>query len=559
MWRRLCQVCQSPRFTWTAPLQLNMQTPNYYHQQQTAGLDGIILQKAERAAETATSASNRRADVIGAADVVAAAKLPQSSGHLALRMMSVAFAYWFVIANSILLIAAIWACIASASASITAPADNEPFRQLFLGFVLPAVAFEATFFSFTLTNAFMPCLQAHTGLLYGVKYFAMANSAGPFDQGYAGPIGRRRCDQPFHAGLTHARPVQLRTADGQRLGAWHVLPAGRVALAAAAATATQPDGSAGRDVDSVYDESLAAANDERQLGGCDFSRSGACAVIYLHGVGETRTKWVTTEHAKLISAQLGLHTLIFDYRGFGDSSGAPSGLQAGFDTDCAAAISWFIERGVPASRIILWGHSLGTGVAVKVASDLQAGAPPRPLRALVLEAPYTSLMDACRTFPSGVLIRALPFGDWFIRRCEPANSELDACTEGSLDLFSLTHQSCLHLSSYSRWCIYSLCHADFYFDYQLLGMLPAISTPTLIFHGTADALIPFQHSAALAAAVTAQACAGSRFHFVVLPGCGHLHTIFHPKTLGALANFFHSLSVSPEGQATVGETEAAWP
>ena len=31
--------------------------------------------------------------------------------------------------------------------------------------------------------------------------------------------------------------------------------------------------------------------------------------------GETLTKWVSTEHAKLISSQLQLHTLVLDYRG----------------------------------------------------------------------------------------------------------------------------------------------------------------------------------------------------------------------------------------------------
>eukprot|EP00966_Prymnesium_polylepis_P017701 407681-Prymnesium_polylepis.1 len=78
-------------------------------------------------------------------------------------------------------------------------------------------------------------------------------------------------------------------------------------------------------------------------------------------MGETRCKWVSTEHAKFISAALGMHVLMLDYRGFADSSGAPT--EAGLYADAEAALAWLVERGVPPARVVLWGHSLGTGVA----------------------------------------------------------------------------------------------------------------------------------------------------------------------------------------------------
>ena len=43
--------------------------------------------------------------------------------------------------------------------------------------------------------------------------------------------------------------------------------------------------------------------------------AGVTAAIYFHGMGETRSKWVSVEHCKFISSLLGMHVLIFDYRG----------------------------------------------------------------------------------------------------------------------------------------------------------------------------------------------------------------------------------------------------
>ena len=83
-------------------------------------------------------------------------------------------------------------------------------------------------------------------------------------------------------------------------------------------------------------------------------------------------------------------------------------------------------------------------------------------------------------------------------------------------------------------------------------MLPTLKTPTLVFHGVSDVLVPFQHTVCLARAVAAEGRAGSSFTFVPLHGCGHLHSIFQKPALGALAMFLQRVARARDGGSTVG-------
>ena len=270
---------------------------------------------------------------------------------------------------------------------------------------------------------------------------------------------------------------------GIKLGAWHVLPAGDVALDASARIA---DGSS---TDATFDALLnAAANASEE------PASGPVAAIYLHGSGERRGESGTAvERAKLLSSHLGLHVLLIDYRGFGDSDGYPD--EEGLNADAAAALTWLTDRGVKPQDVIVWGHSLGTGPAVQLASSQEVR--DQPLRGLILEAPYTSMVDAATTLPPNFLIRTLPFGTFIIRR---------------------------------------------YFYYQWANLLlpPTFETPALVFHGTADCTIPFVHTVTLARAclaASAQSGVPPTASFVPLIGCNHLDNVFHPMLLASLATF----------------------
>lgn len=82
---------------------------------------------------------------------------------------------------------------------------------------------------------------------------------------------------------------------------------------------------------------------------------------------------------------LGLNTLIIDYRGYGKSAGSPS--EQGTHLDAQAAWIYLTQqRGTEASDIILFGRSLGAAVAARLASEVQP-------RALIVESAFTSVPD----------------------------------------------------------------------------------------------------------------------------------------------------------------------
>jgi uncharacterized protein len=90
-------------------------------------------------------------------------------------------------------------------------------------------------------------------------------------------------------------------------------------------------------------------------------------------------------------AAAGSSVLLLDYRGYGKSEGSPS--ESGLYRDADAAYSWLLAKGHAESAIVIHGESLGTAVAVDLASRKRC-------RALVLEAPFSSARDvAGSVFP----------------------------------------------------------------------------------------------------------------------------------------------------------------
>lgn len=83
--------------------------------------------------------------------------------------------------------------------------------------------------------------------------------------------------------------------------------------------------------------------------------------------------------------QMGWNAFIFDYRGYGLSTGRPS--EAGTHRDARAAWRYLTdERGVPPGKIVLFGRSLGGAVAARLATEVE------PM-ALILESTFTSVPD----------------------------------------------------------------------------------------------------------------------------------------------------------------------
>ena len=107
-------------------------------------------------------------------------------------------------------------------------------------------------------------------------------------------------------------------------------------------------------------------------------------LLVCHGNGGNLADGGRPEHYAGLRA-LGLDVLAFDYRGYGESGGRPS--EAGLYRDADAAYRYLRDvLGVPPERIVLFGHSLGSAVAVELATRV-------PAAGLVLEGALSSVPD----------------------------------------------------------------------------------------------------------------------------------------------------------------------
>lgn len=83
----------------------------------------------------------------------------------------------------------------------------------------------------------------------------------------------------------------------------------------------------------------------------------------------------------------GFGVLLLEYRGYGGNKGKPS--EEGLYTDARAAMHFLKQEEISSQHIVIYGESLGTGVAVKMAEEF-------PACALVLQSPYTSMPAVAR-------------------------------------------------------------------------------------------------------------------------------------------------------------------
>ena len=93
-------------------------------------------------------------------------------------------------------------------------------------------------------------------------------------------------------------------------------------------------------------------------------------VLYAHGNGETIANGIPV--ISLFRA-MGFSVLVFDYGGYGNSSGAPSEKRC--EADIRAMWDWLVQqKGLAPDQIVVAGMSLGGGVAVDLASKVEPGA-----------------------------------------------------------------------------------------------------------------------------------------------------------------------------------------
>ena len=135
---------------------------------------------------------------------------------------------------------------------------------------------------------------------------------------------------PAAAGLPQAEEVTLTTTDGAHPTVWYVAP-----------------------------------------------RDNKPVIVYFHGNGGA-LRYRVERFRKLTGAGIGLIAL--EYRGYGGNAGSPT--ERGLIADGDAAYAFAAAR-YPVRQIVVWGESLGSGVATAVAAE-------KPVGRVILEAPFTS-------------------------------------------------------------------------------------------------------------------------------------------------------------------------
>lgn len=159
-------------------------------------------------------------------------------------------------------------------------------------------------------------------------------------------------------------------------------------------TVRTPPGAAG--FPEAEEHILTTADGERVIVWHLPAKPGHAVVLYFSGNGDflagcvSRFRGITSDGTGLVA---------LSYRGYAGSSGRPS--ERGLLWDAAAAYA-FTAALYGADRIVPWGFSLGSGVAVALAAE-------QPVGKLILEAPYTSIVDIAAT-----LFRLVPVR-WLLR------------------------------------------------------------------------------------------------------------------------------------------------
>ena len=97
---------------------------------------------------------------------------------------------------------------------------------------------------------------------------------------------------------------------------------------------------------------------------------------------------------------MNINFLIIAWRGFSGNNGNPS--EQGLYEDGKSAIDWLIKKGVSEKNLILYGESLGTGVATHLAQN-------KNFAGVILESPFTSMVAAGKSkypiFPINLLLK----------------------------------------------------------------------------------------------------------------------------------------------------------
>ena len=118
-------------------------------------------------------------------------------------------------------------------------------------------------------------------------------------------------------------------------------------------------------------------------------------LIFFHGnAGSLENRIHKLNHFR----DMNINFLIIAWRGFSGNNGNPS--EQGLYEDGKSAIDWLIKKGVSEKNLILYGESLGTGVATHLAQN-------KNFAGVILETPFTSMIDAAKKFYPYIPVKLL--------------------------------------------------------------------------------------------------------------------------------------------------------
>ena len=104
-------------------------------------------------------------------------------------------------------------------------------------------------------------------------------------------------------------------------------------------------------------------------------------ILFFHGnAGSLENRTYKLNHFK----DLNVNFLIIAWRGFSGNKGKPN--EMGLYEDAESAVKWLNVKGIKEKNIILYGESLGTGVAIEVAQY-------KNFAGIILESPFTSMVN----------------------------------------------------------------------------------------------------------------------------------------------------------------------
>ena len=120
-------------------------------------------------------------------------------------------------------------------------------------------------------------------------------------------------------------------------------------------------------------------------------------ILFLHGnAGTLENRIYKINHLK----NMNVNFLIIAWRGFSGNKGKPT--EKGLYEDARSALRWLKNKGVKEESIIIYGESLGTGVATEIAQN-------KNFAGVILETPFTSMVSAGKSkypfFPVSFLLK----------------------------------------------------------------------------------------------------------------------------------------------------------